>query len=1042
VAKQHLLLVDGDAKNLRVFEVSLKKAGFSVTTAVHGKDALAKVQISPPDLVLADTKMPEMDGFELCKALKTDERFKHIPFVFLTSQKSVEFKVRGLELGGDDYLTRPIYIKEIVTRVKMILAKAEKERIERKETKGGFAGNLADMGVVDLVQTFEIGRKTGLITLQGADRVGVIYFREGKVVDSELGRLKGENAFYRMLNTFEGNFEVQFVPVDRQDRIDVSTQGLLMEGMRRLDEWGRMLEQLPPLETVFEIDYQQLADRLSEIPDEVNGLLRLFDGKRTLSRVVDESDFEDLAALGIISKLYFEGLIRELGTTPMDPPTSRKPGMEEWLHGSPVSEAPKVEALKVEALKVEVPKVEVPKVEALKVEALKVEVPKVEVPKVAVPKVEAPKVEVPKVEVPKVEVPKVEVPKVEVPKVEVPKVEVPKVEAPKVEVPVAVSAANMVPANVVMFNPRPRKEQPLPGATNLPVPPEEPESSFLVEPPPPKRAQEQAKNRLLLDWSRMEGEEGLGTPGHWAPSWSASSGAPSQVSLPDPKAAPPKERPAPPQPAEPPKAPIFGGAAVEFSRASTKQTPGGEVPLVSPPTGLTETTAVPADEVPVSESTASAKTAEPAAVPSAVVGPAMDSARAAQPPDASLAAVSTGAAEVVARVESTPPPEEPVSAKEPVESLTPPGSPEPSVGGTSTGEAGWPGSPEPSMGRTSTGEAGWKDVAPPAAVKHPVKPPVLASSAGKPLDDDLAGAGLGKKRTGLYVGVAFGILALIATIWLFSGSKQEPPKPLPEQPSQVLPASGAQPDAKGATGGDDPKPAGDAPDATATGAGTPAPTGSGSPPDTAQPDKTAGIPPDAASVKPGDSTAKPGEPKATSVGASGKPGETAGTPGATPLAKPAEGLAPKSAEVPVNAAGADATAKPAPKPGAADEGEYAKLIEQAKQAYKSDKFKSAAATYRKALEIKPNAVEAKAGLGIALVNSNMDKTGYKEAIKLLEASTEEDETNARAWLALGMAYQFTQQNAPAVTAYKRYLKLKPRDKSADDVRAILKELGK
>ena len=132
MAKQHLLLVDGDPKSLRVMEVSLKKAGFSVTTAIHGKDALEKVQISPPDLVLADTKMPEMDGFELCKTLKSDERFKHIPYVFLTNQKAVEAKVKGLELGGDDYLTKPIYIKEIVTRVTMILQKADKEKIERR----------------------------------------------------------------------------------------------------------------------------------------------------------------------------------------------------------------------------------------------------------------------------------------------------------------------------------------------------------------------------------------------------------------------------------------------------------------------------------------------------------------------------------------------------------------------------------------------------------------------------------------------------------------------------------------------------------------------------------------------------------------------------------------------------------------------------------------------------------------------------------------------------------------------------------------------
>jgi CheY-like chemotaxis protein len=339
MAKQHLLLVDGDAKNLRVMEVSLKKAGFQVTTAVNGRDALEKVQISPPDLVLSDTRLTEMDGFELCRRLKADERLGKVPFVFLTSQKALEDKVRGLELGGEDYLTKPIYIREIVTRVKMILQKADKERFERRETKGGFSGNLADMGVVDLVQTFEVGRKTGMVRIDG-EHSGAIYFRDGRVVDAELGRLSGENAFYRVLNTFEGKFEVLFAAVERADRIEVSTQGLLLEGMRRLDEWGRMLEQLPPLETIFEIDYRQLAERLSEIPDEVNALLRLFDGHRTLSRVVEDSNFEDLAALGIISKLYFEGLIREVGSTPpFGGRDERRPRFEEWL-ARPPSPAP------------------------------------------------------------------------------------------------------------------------------------------------------------------------------------------------------------------------------------------------------------------------------------------------------------------------------------------------------------------------------------------------------------------------------------------------------------------------------------------------------------------------------------------------------------------------------------------------------------------------------------------------------------------------------------------------------------------------------
>src|SRR5262249_2995707 len=113
ISRPRLLLVDPDADSLQVMETSLMKEGFSVTTASDGKEALEKIENSPPDLVLCETNMPKMDGFELCRVLKLDDRFKQIPFVFLTSDKSAELKDKGIELGGTEYLTRPIYIKEV-----------------------------------------------------------------------------------------------------------------------------------------------------------------------------------------------------------------------------------------------------------------------------------------------------------------------------------------------------------------------------------------------------------------------------------------------------------------------------------------------------------------------------------------------------------------------------------------------------------------------------------------------------------------------------------------------------------------------------------------------------------------------------------------------------------------------------------------------------------------------------------------------------------------------------------------------------------------
>ncbi|MFB1481394.1 response regulator [Corallococcus sp. RDP092CA] len=747
MAKQHLLLVDGDAKSLRVMEVSLKKAGFSVTTAIHGKDALEKVQISPPDLVLADTKMPEMDGFELCKALKSDERFKFIPFVFLTNQKSVEFKVRGLELGGDDYLTKPIYIKEIVTRVKMILQKAEKERIEKRETtKGGFAGSLADMGVVDLVQTFEIGRKTGVISIQG-ERTGVVYFKEGRVIDAELGRLKGENAFYRLLNTFEGQFDVQFTTLDRPERIEVSTQGLLMEGMRRLDEWGRMLEQLPPLETVFEIDYHQLADRLSEIPDEVNGLLRLFDGKRALSRVVEDSDFEDLAALGIISKLYFEGLIRELGNAPPEPVQSRKPGIEQWLNAAPpipVDVAPAQEPASAQA------PVEPPPVEAA-------------------PAAEAPHAEEPAPAQP----------------------EPPEEVTPVAEVaPAPVSSR---PAQVIIFPPRVR-----PGDGAPPPFGQEPESvvpplsqegsSFLVEPPPAHRAVEHARRSLLLDWSRVD-TEGLSASSTWGPGspWASASRAPA---APSPFAAAPAQASAEPLSSRPP---IFGGAAIAPSPLApvpppTPAPPSSEVTLVSGTEHLQE-------ELPVEEAAPPQLALPPypghGIVPPQVAPVALNVEFPATAPSAAqpdpLAPVDPAATQEVPASEAyfTEP-----EAPAPVDPSAAAASPSPeaptatAVSGTSSASAGSETAP--------AGPASTNSAAAPASTA-----PAKAASASPAHDADDAEliAAMKPRRTGLFVAGGLLLVAAVAAVVLSkgSGATETPPPTDPKVTQPTKPPEASKP---------------------------------------------------------------------------------------------------------------------------------------------------------------------------------------------------------------------------------------------------------
>lgn len=312
MAKKQLLLVDADPRSVRVLEVSLKKAGYSVTTAADGHDALQKVEYLTPDLILSDTRLPRLDGYELVRRVKEKPEYASIPIVFLTSQKSIEDKIRGLELGVEDYLTKPIFVRELITRVNLLLTRRTQENLVTSmptSRRTRLSGSLEDMGIVDLLQTFEVSRKSGVAKIVSGNREATIYFRDGKTVDAELGRLRGEEAVYRTLIWTNGTFAVEFCPVERAEVIPTSTQGLLMEGMRRLDEWGRLLEQLPSLTSIFEVDHNQLVERLNEIPDELNGILRLFDGRRTLIEVVDESPFEDLSTLSTVTKLFFEGLL-------------------------------------------------------------------------------------------------------------------------------------------------------------------------------------------------------------------------------------------------------------------------------------------------------------------------------------------------------------------------------------------------------------------------------------------------------------------------------------------------------------------------------------------------------------------------------------------------------------------------------------------------------------------------------------------------------------------------------------------------------------
>ncbi len=183
-----ILAVDDEVHILELISFNLKSAGYNVVTALTGEEALKRCEVEKPSLVLLDIMLPGIDGLEVCRRLKGDRTTSNIPIIMLTARGDEVDKILGLELGADDYITKPFSVRELAARVKSLLRRVAPQQESEPQTLR--CGDI----VIDITnyEAFKGGEKLSL-TLKEFELLKVLVLSRGKVLtrDFLLDRIWG-----------------------------------------------------------------------------------------------------------------------------------------------------------------------------------------------------------------------------------------------------------------------------------------------------------------------------------------------------------------------------------------------------------------------------------------------------------------------------------------------------------------------------------------------------------------------------------------------------------------------------------------------------------------------------------------------------------------------------------------------------------------------------------------------------------------------------------------------------------------------------------
>lgn len=322
------LIVDDSLTVRRILRRILTEAGFSLCEAQNGDEAYDLTLAKRPDIVISDINMPVVDGWDFLWRVRKHPTLGTQPFIFLTARSEASDRQRGLDLGADEYVTKPFSADELLGAVQRVLDRPPRRAQVRITDTASISGNLSAWSLPDLIQSLAASEKTGTLFIESGEEQATLELVDGDPRGACCRGKKGPKALRSLLTVSEGAF--RFVD-DRVDATQPPTLSgnalkLLIDATSINEEMEALRRELGAGPWKLNIDRDLCLWAASDATDSELEALTALSIHRALDPVVDDERVKDRVALELIRRLWNR---KELQAVPSAPPQA--PGAQARL---------------------------------------------------------------------------------------------------------------------------------------------------------------------------------------------------------------------------------------------------------------------------------------------------------------------------------------------------------------------------------------------------------------------------------------------------------------------------------------------------------------------------------------------------------------------------------------------------------------------------------------------------------------------------------------------------------------------------------------